>query len=321
MPLRLYKSIRFSEDRLDIIDKANQLIKQYAAQGYTLTLRQIYYQFIAGNLLPTSWADPATGSTNNERSYKKLGDVLADARLAGRLDWEAIEDRTRALGKAPHWGSPADIIQSCAKQFRLDRWEDQDYRVEVWVEKDALEGVVGQAAQRLDAPYFSCRGYASATSIWDAGQRLKEYCLEGQTPVILHLGDHDPSGIDMSRDIEERVSLFMDGTENRLVFERIALTMAQIQQYNPPPNPAKVTDSRFEGYRRKYGNDSWELDALSPAIIDALITQKIHQYLDRAKYRDKEREEQEHKADLAKAAKLWKTNITGLLHAQPEENE
>src|SRR5258706_12213234 len=121
-----------------------------------------------------------------------------------------MEARPREVDGTSQWSTTADIIDSAARSFKIDKWADQTYRVEIWVEKDALEGVVGKAARDLDVQFFSCRGYASATSIWDAGQRLKKYAEADQEPVILHLGDHDPSGIDMSRDIEERVKLFMD---------------------------------------------------------------------------------------------------------------
>jgi hypothetical protein len=302
VPLRQYKSIKFSSEREALVLQAIQLVANYKAQGYSLTLRQLYYQFVARNWFPMSWADPVTGSTNTERSYKKLGDVLTDARMAGRLDWDAIEDRTREVEGNPHWESPAAIIDTCVRQYKIDKWEGQDYRVEVWVEKDALEGVVSKAARANDVQYFSCRGYASVTSIWNAGQRLKKYAQGGQEPVILHLGDHDPSGIDMSRDIEDRVAMFMDGRGNDLTFKRIALNMAQVRQHNPPPNPAKVTDSRFKTYQQTYGQDCWELDALDPAIIDALINQEILKYRDDAKYQAALQKEQDHRDELVEIA-------------------
>lgn len=237
---RKYKDIRFSAERLAIVDEAIGIVDSYRAQGYSLTLRQLYYQFVSRDSFPASWADEGTGSTNNERSYKKLGDIIGDARLAGLVDWSSIEDRTRNVDGNSHWGSPVEIIKSCAAQFQIDKWTDQTHRVEVWVEKDALEGIVSKVAKELDVQFFSCRGYASMTSIWDAGQRLKKWASQyGQTPVIIHLGDHDPSGIDMSRDIGERVRMFMDNEGDSLVFDRIALNMPQVKQYTPPPNPAK----------------------------------------------------------------------------------
>lgn len=305
MPKIKYKEIRFSEERAALIKQAIELVQTYSAQGYQLTLRQLYYQFVARDLLPESWADAATGSTNNERSYKKLGDVIGDARLAGLIDWTAIEDRTRNVDGNTHWESPADIVSACANQFMLDKWTEQEHRVEVWVEKDALEGVVGKAARACDVQFFSCRGYASMTSLWDAGQRLKQYAKAGQRPVIIHLGDHDPSGIDMSRDIEERVSLFMDSYGKMLKFERLALNRDRVDEYSPPPNPAKVTDSRYKDYSAKHGEECWELDALEPSVLDDLIQQRILSYRDAAAYSKREKEEKVHRKNLKLVASNW----------------
>jgi hypothetical protein len=275
MPLIRYKDISFSADKLEMIHKVTTTVASYKAQGYELTLRQVYYVFVSKDWFPASWADKATGSTNNERSYKKLGDLISDARMAGVLDWHAIEDRTREMDGNSHWESPQSILGSCASSYRIDKWEGQYYRPEVWVEKDALEGVVGRACRRLDIPFFSCRGYTSMTAMWNNATRLKGVAERDSVPVILHLGDHDPSGIDMSRDIEDRVRLFMDDRGDDLIFKRIALSMAQVEQYGPPENPAKVTDSRFRKYQSEYGDSSWELDALEPSVLDALIESEV----------------------------------------------
>jgi len=229
--------------------------------------------------------------------------------MGGLIDWNAIEDRTREVDGNSHWDSPADIIASSAQCFLLDKWDNQPNRVEVWVEKDALEGVVGKVSRRLDVQFFSCRGFASATSLWEAGQRLKEYAEADQRPVILHLGDHDPSGIDMSRDLEERVSLFMDDYGGDLEFVRIALNRDQIDEYNPPPNPAKQTDSRYRGYVDEHGEECWELDALDPSVIDALIQKHVLSYRDDDLFEDREAEEAKHRERLGVAAKHWENGL------------
>lgn len=213
---------------------------------------------------------------NTERSYKRLGSIVNDARLAGEIDWDAIEDRGRNLRVLSHWSNPAEIIRSARQSFRLDKWDGQPYRPEVWVEKAALEGVVAGACNRLDVPYFACRGYNSQSEEWAAGQRLRQYLANDQTPIIFYLGDHDPSGIDMTRDHKERLALFMGGVE----VDRLALNMDQIEQYNPPPNPAKEVDSRFAQYVKLYGHESWELDALEPQVIADLIELAIERIRD-----------------------------------------
>ncbi len=228
MPRIQYREINFGPERMGIIKKVNALIEDYRAQGYNLTLRQLYYQFVA-----RAWI------ANKQQEYKRLGDIVNDGRVAGLIDWYAIEDRTRNLSGNSHWNDPTQIIDAAARSFQIDKWTNQFFRIEVWVEKDALEGVVGQAARALDINYFSCRGYTSQTSMWDAGQRLKGYVSRGQTVVILHLGDHDPSGIDMSRDIQERLSLFMGDKSWGLKFQRIALNEDQVRKYNPRQTPRK----------------------------------------------------------------------------------
>lgn len=226
---------------------------------------------------------------NNERSYKNIGNLINDGRLAGLIDWYAITDRTRNLRGNSHWDTPAEVIESAKYSYRLDKWEGQPNYVEVWVEKDALVDVVGQACRPLDVPFFSCRGYTSQSEMWAAAQRFIRRDDREQR-IIIHLGDHDPSGIDMTRDIQERLEMF--GAD--VIVKRVALTMEQIDFYTPPPNPAKLTDSRCWGYIQKFGNESWELDALEPKVITDLITEQVTMYRDDTLYQqvcDQERRE------------------------------
>jgi hypothetical protein len=263
MPSITYKPKRFTADSEAIIAKADEICTAYMAQGYTLTLRQLYYQFVARGLL-----------ANTEKNYDKLGSLVNDARLAGLIDWDAIEDRTRHLRKLADWASPKDIIEACFTQFRYDRWQHQPTRVEVWIEKDALVGVIEGICNRYRVPYFACRGYSSQSEQWRAGRRFLGYRQGGQDVLVLHLGDHDPSGIDMTRDNDDRLAIFASGEdgedfelESGLRVKRIALNMNQVRQYNPPPNPAKLSDSRAASYIERFGNQSWELDALEPRGI------------------------------------------------------
>jgi hypothetical protein len=318
MPKIQYQSINMRPWALELVQKAIEIVTEYQRLGYDLTLRQVYYQFVARDLLPQSWVDPTTGSTNNQQSYKKLGDILGNARMAGLMDWTAMVDRTREMNSNSHWTSPENIIDAVVSQYMIDKWEEQDHRPEVWVEKDALEGVVGTICKRLDIPYFSCRGYTSLTSIWANAQRLKAVAAKGATPVILHLGDHDPSGIDMSRDIEERVRLFMGTHGDNLEFVRVALNMDQVEQYNPPENPAKSTDSRFEDYKKKHGDSSWELDALEPTVISALIADKVSTYRNDRMYAKREKQEETEKEQLRLVSDNW-DNVVARLEEQGGE--
>lgn len=268
MPKIQYKEIRFRQSSLDLIRLVNEVINDYKAQGYELTLRQVYYQLVARGYIP-----------NNERSYKNVGNLINDGRLAGLIDWYAITDRTRNLRGNSHWDTPSEVIASAKYSYLLDKWEGQPNYVEVWVEKDALVDVVGQACRPLDVPYFSCRGYTSQSEMWMAAQRFIRQDFREQR-IIIHLGDHDPSGIDMTRDIQERLDMF--GAD--VYVKRVALTMEQIDFYSPPPNPAKITDSRCDKYIAQYGHESWELDALEPKVITDLIKEQVTMYRDDGLY-------------------------------------
>lgn len=291
MPKIQYQKIKIGSDRLAIIQQANTIIADYQSQGYELTLRQLYYQFVSRDII-----------ANNMREYKNLGTVINDGRLAGLVDWNAIVDRTRELAKLAHWDSPADVVKACAGQFRFDKWEKQPRRVEIWVEKEALAGIVERVANRFQVPFLCCRGYTSQSEMWGAGRRLKAYVEGGQEPYIIHLGDHDPSGIDMTRDIDARLEMF---AESKIEINRIALNMAQVRQYNPPPNPAKITDSRAAAYIRAHGGESWELDALEPRILDALIDKTILAVVNLKEWRAATVREESAREQLGQVAAKW----------------
>lgn len=291
MPKIEYTSKNFGADRLALIDMINKVIGEYSAQGYNLTLRQVYYQMVARAII-----------LNNERSYKNLGNLISDARLAGAIDWNAIEDRTRNLRGNSHWTTPGSMIDSAAYSYHLDHWKGQRNYVEVWVEKDALVGIVGQVCGELDVSFFSCRGYVSQSEMWGAARRLKRRQDSGQQIVLLHLGDHDPSGRDMSRDIQDRLVTF---ETYGIDFHRLALNMNQIEKYGPPPNPTKLTDSRATGYIEEFGNECWELDALEPQVISDLISKNVKKYRDDKIYKTVINQEAEEKAMLEEVAQNW----------------
>ena len=165
----------------------------------------------------------------------------------------------------------------------------------MWVEKDALVGIVGKACDRLDVPYFSCRGHTSQSELWGAAMRLKRRMNAGQHPVLLHLGDHDPSGIDMSRDIMARLEMF--GADD-VEFHRLALNMEQVEEFNPPPNPTKLSDSRADGYIAAHGYECWELDALDPNVISRLIEDNVLEHRDEREYMRVKRVEDDERTQL-----------------------
>jgi hypothetical protein len=297
MPKIKYIDQKFTRSSKVLIDQANEIIQQYTAQGYQLTLRQLYYQFVARDLL-----------ANKQSNYHRLGSIINDARLAGLIDWNAIEDRLRSTLSLPTWDSPTEILEGCAQQFRVDLWEGQDTVVEVWVEKDALVGVIERPCHAYNAPYLACRGYTSQSAMWGAAQRMiRRKKQDKQNTIVLHFGDHDPSGVDMTRDINDRIDLFTaaHGTPGCCEIRRMALNMDQVRQYDPPPNPAKSSDARFEGYTREYGDECWELDALEPRVIETLVREEIESIIDVELMDERKGVQQEHRTALTAIAERY----------------
>jgi hypothetical protein len=301
MPKRKFKDINFRQATLTIINQANVIIEEYAKQGFDLTLRQLYYQFVARDML-----------ANKQSNYDRLGSIISDARLAGLVDWERIEDRMRVVSIPTRWDDPADIVSACARSFRLDRWKNQNIRVEVWVEKDAVSGIFEGVCRELDLPLLACRGYTSQSAMWRAAQRILSYGQESQAVRILHFGDHDCSGIDMSRDIEERLNML---TEKKIFVRRVALTMEQVEQYQPPPNPAKDTDSRFASYRDTYGEECWELDALDPNVLVELVRTNVDEFRNKKRWNEVMAEEKE-AIDLLKRTSTNWSNVVDYLNKE-----
>jgi len=258
----------FRRNSLELIDFMNELIGSYQSQGYTLTVRQLYYQLVARDII-----------SNDLNSYKRTASVINDAKLAGLIDWDAIEDRTRDFIVRSRWSSVSSILDACVRSFHMNMWEAQEYQVYVIVEKEALVGVLERTCNAYDVPLLAARGYPSSSVLYDFAKSHITSNPHYKQHIIIHLGDHDPSGIDMTRDLTERLNLLC-GRPVNLAVERIALNYSQIEELRPPKNPAKDTDSRFESYRKKFGSSSWELDALSPEYLNKLVKSKIEEFID-----------------------------------------
>lgn len=328
MPKIRYESINMKPETRAIIAQADTIARQYQAQRYDLTLRQLYYRFIARDLFPESWIDRAYNkregldpeTKNTVKNYKRLGDMVQKGRRAGLIDWSTIVDRTRNLDKLAMWVSAQSATQALADQFRYDRWLTQSTYVEVWYEKDALMGIFERVAQEFRIPSFSCRGYTSDSEIWSAAQRLRhvgkgtdELFPEGieahpRDVMILHFGDHDPSGLDMTRDIGDRLRLF--GAPRNLDIRRLALNMDQVEQYTPPPNPAKETDSRYANYAAEFGDESWELDALEPDVLSTLVSKELLSVIDVPEWNEEVGRERRTRAELTAVTEQYPTVVS-----------
>ncbi len=306
---------KWSADKTTLCARIVAVVENYAKQGYTLTLRQLYYQLVASDTIP-----------NDDTVYKKLSSILDDLRYTGMVDWDAIEDRGRVPDLPYYAENIPDAMDDILRAYRLDRQSGQDNVIEMWTEKDAISGILRRVTHEYHIRLVVNKGYSSSSAMYRAYRRLYRELEKGKRVTILYFGDHDPSGLDMVRDIKDRMINFLlngesldiphntltywynhVGLENPPADEQrddeddidyikrcyvhemfevvpIGLTLEQIREYNPPPNPAKTTDSRSDWYIKEFGNESWEVDALSPAVMENIVRDAIDRRINRKQY-------------------------------------
>lgn len=298
-----FEEKNFAPASLVTIDKINEILKDYDSQGYIVTLRQLYYKMVSTGVI----------KFNNAREYKKLISLVNNGRLAGLLPWDMIEDTARSYNGVYSNESRQEAVRGIEQFYTVDMWARQEYYVEVWLEKSALGNVIERACEPYRVPHMSCRGYLSASQSWRAGERFEAKCGDRQG-ILLYLGDHDPSGMDMTRDNERRLLLFSN--DSNIDVRRIALNMNQVRQYNPLPNTTKTTDSRTVDYNALYGTDCWELDALEPSVIEALIVKEIKSLIDPAKWEEALDEQESEQEFLSRIYKHW-PKVEKLLEKNP----
>lgn len=270
MTFRCYINKKFKPETMDMIRVAASIVEKYEKQGLRMTLRQLYYQMVVLNYFP-----------NSDASYNRLGGVISDARMAGLISWESIEDRQRYMRGVETFAHPSQAFKAARDGYRTDLWADQPVRLVFGIEKDALVGVISDICYEERVDFTSFRGYSSQSQQWRLGQQFARYIQAGQRPMLIHLGDHDPDGIDMTRDLQERLSLFA-GAPVQVI--RIALNKEQVEKFNPPNNPAKPSSSRYAAYQALYGESCWELDALPPDYISRLISDTVRRFRDPVKW-------------------------------------
>lgn len=283
----------------EILETARAIASEYRRDGLRLTLRQLYYQFVARGLAPSS-----------QKTYNRIGAVLTDARYRGKFPVDWVDDRGRHNTRGdftrndtdPDWGAwkIADFMHQAPEVYLArDRWFRQRNHVSVWVEKEALGGIVGDAASKKGVSWMACKGYPSVSALrewlasaWLAcsGETYYTDACEYQTQegtcekcVVLYLGDHDPDGLEIPQAAERGLNKLMlvTGWTVPLEFRRIALSQEQIKRYNPPPFPAKQTSARFAKYVKTTGlRDAWELDALEPRLLRELIWKEVDALFD-----------------------------------------
>lgn len=272
-----FRILKFQKKNLMLLENIKKILEEYDTQGIKVTLRQLFYQLVARGIIP-----------NTVKEYAKLSGLLTNARYGGFVDWGAIEDRTRTPNLPNTFEDTKHLIDVACRSYQLDRWEGQEFCVELWTEKDAISSVIAPLTRKYQVAMCVNRGYSSASAMYDSFRRLEN--SDQPKRIILYLGDYDASGLDMIRDITERLKEF--GVDGLSVIP-IALTKKQIEKYNPPPNPAKITDPRAKWYISEHGDTSWEVDALRPEVLQKLIEKSILEYLDLEKYNQVKEKEQD----------------------------
>ena len=229
-------SVRYwNADKAQVVRQITEIVDYYNSRNYKLTLRQLHYQFVSRNWI-----------VNHDTAYKKLGKILDDCRYGGIVDWDCIEDRGRVPYLPYHVDSIEEAIEDTIATYRRNRQEGQDVHVEVWTEKDALSGIMKRSTSKYGVRLVVNKGYTSSSAIYAAYERFSEILNSGRSICILYFGDHDPSGLDMVRDIRERLEfMFVNGEqlntgEHSFQVKAIGLTKKQIKEHKCPAEPDKV---------------------------------------------------------------------------------
>jgi len=246
------------------MDDICQIVIKYQNQGYKMTLRQLFYQLVTENKV-----------SNDEREYRRLSCLVKDGRMMGLIDWDVIEDRGREPYQHSEFDDIEDLMASALSSYRLPRWADQDCYVELWVEKDALSGILRPLADKYHVTLMVNKGFSSATAMYEARKRFSRAISAGKKVAILYLGDHDPSGMAMTQDIQKR----LEELGVSIDVNRIGLNFDQVRKFRLPHNPAKERDPRFTEYERQYGEKCWEVDALNPSVLKKLVCGAIEKYV------------------------------------------
>ncbi len=348
----------WTADKANVVSNILAVVDSYKKMGYKLSLRQLYYQLVKANVIP-----------NEEEVYKRLSGIVDDCRYSGRLDWAMIEDRGRVPKLPSDFANIDELVDAALASWRLDRQQGQPKHIELWTEKDAISGILYKVTQPYHVRLVINKGYTSSSAAYSAYERFVPHLEAGRGIVVLYFGDHDPSGLDMVRDITDRLLTFIscgsrlksssspfdkamldwwqdsgstvydlqdaghithrqmqsllgenptdsateafESGQVKMYLEEhnlfkvipIGLTMDQVKQYRLPPNPAKITDPRAKGYIQKFGQKSWEVDALNPQTLSELVANHIEANMDAKAYNSMVKEEESQAKVLKKFLK------------------
>src|SRR5262249_40452542 len=244
------------------VTKIKGAIKALLEESYPQTVRQLFYALTVKGLID---------KTQNEYRMTVVR-LLVEMRERGEIPFSWIADHTRWMRAPVTFASPGQGVKALATKYRRDPWLSARHHVEIWCEKDALAGVLIEETDPYAVPLLVARGYSSLTYLHETAKTIEAV---GKPAYLYHFGDHDPSGQDAARDIEEKIRRYAPKAE--IHFERVAVTLEQIEQWALPSRPPKATDKRA----RKLGDKpNVELDAIPANELRALVRERIELYVD-----------------------------------------
>lgn len=247
------------------------------------TVRQVYYQLVGRGVI-----------AKTEAEYKStVVRLLTVMRREQEIPFGWIADNTRWMRKPPSFSSLGDMLVESQRLYRRALWDNQDAYVEIWLEKDALSGVLYEETAQFDVPLMVTRGYPSISYLYEAAEAVSE-C--GKPAFLYYFGDYDPSGCDITRAVEAGIREFAPSAE--LHFQRVAVTREQIDEWKLPTRPTKTSDSRS----RQFDGESVEVDAVPPATLRALVRGCIERHIDRWRLMQMRRVEAQERETLKRIA-------------------
>ncbi len=262
------KRTRRTQDDVNRLDGA---LYQIIEVDPPMTVRQVFYQATVRGLVPK---DEAKG-------YRVVQRRLVALREAGVVPYGWITDNARMVRGLNRYSDLGDFAAQAAQLYRRDYWARSDARVEVWLEKDALAGVLYPVVvTEWGLELFVTRGFASVSYLESAAEAAR---YDGRPTFIYVLTDLDPSGIDIARKIA--VELPRRAPEVEMTVSRLAVTPEQVASMNLPTRPTKQTDTRAKKFEVRYGTGSVELDAIAPSTLREMVSNAVAQHADTAEHR------------------------------------
>ena len=250
-----------------LIAEVNKILVD-EADYLPLTLRQIFYRLVVKELIDKT-----------ETSYKRMCETVGQARRGKMIGMDDIRDDGFRKNDAEGWKSKEAMINTFrhhAKTFTLDRQAGQAQRIIVWCEAGGMIPQLQRVANDYSIPVYSSGGFDSITTQHAMGKLFSE---DVTNALVLHIGDHDPSGVHMFSALEQNVVAFAEYYGGFPEFIRLAVTPDQVIQYDLPTQPPKLTDNR-----RFEGNETTQAEALAPASMANILRYAIESRMDMAVY-------------------------------------